>query len=140
MRGKTESDLEQFLLDCFSKFGVCTIVFLRQQLAEKIESGKYSSLQTIADDTFRTHLNKLADSLHGAYYLRVHPDDSINEVSLSLFLSHSSIPLNLLNHLRLLLPHFLTLLFLTLPLAKITTWRVRSPSFPYIFTRFFLWM
>ena len=76
---RTVPALDGFFSEVFAQFGVCNLPFLRSQLQKAISAGN-SQLDQVPDERFRTKLGQMADQLHSAYFLRVHPNEAWNKV------------------------------------------------------------
>jgi len=88
--------LDQFFAKVFAEYGVCTLAFLRTQMEACITNDPhFSGLQQIKDEQFKKKLRSMADQLHSAYYLRMHPNESWNKyrnVILDVFKSKKTNP------------------------------------------------
>jgi hypothetical protein len=98
MSGKSmKEQLERFLMDMFTKYGVCNVNFLKQNLASICKTHENgvnlfrffflievldaaNLLTNVTDDFFRQVLNSIASSLHNAYFLKNLDNPTLDKV------------------------------------------------------------
>merc|ERR1712137_81570 len=71
--------LDRFFAEVFGTYGVCNLAFLRKQKKQYAQMGGYENLEQVSDQDFSAKLKKIADELHSAYYLRLHPNEEWNK-------------------------------------------------------------
>merc|ERR1712137_1214786 len=71
--------LDRFFAEVFAAYGVCNLAFLRKQKKQYAQMGGYENLEQVSDQDFSAKLKKIADELHSAYYLRLHPNEEWNK-------------------------------------------------------------
>jgi len=85
--------LDQFFSEVFAKYGVLQLTKLRELFTTYKKQSKFKSLNSVTNAQFLEKLKAIADQLHTAYYLRIHPNESWNkyrDLILSVFKNSSS--------------------------------------------------
>lgn len=72
--------LDQFFSEVFAKYGVLQLTKLRELFTTYKKQSKFKSLNSVTNAQFLEKLKAIADQLHTAYYLRIHPNESWNKV------------------------------------------------------------
>jgi hypothetical protein len=72
-------ELKEFFIGMFKKYGVCSILFLKQHFNKKLKEGGFKYVGKVSDDTFLSSLVSVASTLHNAWFLKSVQDPEVDK-------------------------------------------------------------